>query len=444
MALRGASGAGWASALTGAQAEKLGRLLELVRSNGVVRPCLSRVASYVVPRHVGIRERAGSGPSGGAAAGSGPSGAPAAGSGPSGAPAAGGGGFCALAEELDAFLGAHFARFLAGALEMMYACGFVVFVVRRRELRGKVVPVPVLLPLGAFTWRVQAAGRGASGAPAGAGGGRKRRGGEEGLFYYEVTPTHPGVRAEELWVYSAADAAPAAEAMPSPLDGLLAEWGHVQAFDALARRTDEWNATKHVTTSEKVDAPRDQTTDGISLLDDFRRYIMSGQHTGISSNYMMMSGPEGAAARDDPSNAANSWIEDFSFGAAKGVATCVHLMPPNTTVGELGALELKHDREQVHARFEKRVLAFFELTEIAGLGGQHTAALACENELRGMRRVSALCATMLEHVYAATFEVEAADVRVALPRPAPPAVFAAEAAKAAEPAKAAKKAKAAK
>jgi hypothetical protein len=437
MALRGASGAGWASALTGAQAEKLGRLLELVRSNGVVRPCLSRVASYVVPRHVGIRERAGSGPSGGAAAG-------AAGSGPSGAPAAGGGGFCALAEELDAFLGAHFARFLAGALEMMYACGFVVFVVRRRELRGKVVPVPVLLPLGAFTWRVQAAGRGASGAPAGAGGGRKRRGGEEGLFYYEVTPTHPGVRAEELWVYSAADAAPAAEAMPSPLDGLLAEWGHVQAFDALARRTDEWNATKHVTTSEKVDAPRDQTTDGISLLDDFRRYIMSGQHTGISSNYMMMSGPEGAAARDDPSNAANSWIEDFSFGAAKGVATCVHLMPPNTTVGELGALELKHDREQVHARFEKRVLAFFELTEIAGLGGQHTAALACENELRGMRRVSALCATMLEHVYAATFEVEAADVRVALPRPAPPAVFAAEAAKAAEPAKAAKKAKAAK
>ena len=428
MALRGASGAGWASALTGAQAEKLGRLLELVRSNGVVRPCLSRVASYVVPRHVGIRERAGSGPSG--------------------APAAGGGGFCALAEELDAFLGAHFARFLAGALEMMYACGFVVFVVRRRELRGKVVPVPVLLPLGAFTWRVQAAGAGggagARGSAGGAGGGRKRRGGEEGLFYYEVTPTHPGVRAEELWVYSAADAAPAAEAMPSPLDGVLAEWGHVQAFDALARRTDEWNATKHVTTSEKVDAPRDQTTDGISLLDDFRRYIMSGQHTGISSNYMMMSGPEGAAARDDPSNAANSWIEDFSFGAAKGVATCVHLMPPNTTVGELGALELKHDREQVHARFEKRVLAFFELTEIAGLGGQHTAALACENELRGMRRVSALCATMLEHVYAATFEVEAADVRVALPRPAPPAVFAAEAAKAAEPAKAAKKAKAAK
>jgi len=424
MALRGAGGAGWAFAQTGAQTEKLKRLLELVRCNGAVRPCLSRIASYVVPRHVGIRERA-------AQRGAGDGG-----QGPGGQ-----GGFCALAEELDAFLGAHFARFLAGALEMLYACGFVVFVVRRRELRGKVVPVPVLLPLGAFTWRVQAT----EGARA---GGARRRSGEEGLFFYEVMPTHPGVRADELWVYSAAEAAPAAEAMPSPLDGLLAEWEQVQAFDALARRTDEWNSTKHVTTSEKVDAPRDQTTDGISLLDDFRRYIMSGQHTGISSNYMMMSGPEGAAARDDPSNAANSWIEDFSFGAAKGVATCVHVMPPNTTVGELGALELKHDRELVHARFEKRVLAFFELTDMAELGGHHTAALACENELRGMRRVSALCATMLEHVYAATFEVEAADVRVALPRPAPPAVFAAEAAKAeaakAEAPKAAKKAKAAK
>jgi len=414
MALRGAGGASWAFAQTGTQNEKLKRLLELVKNNSAVRSCLSRIASYVVPRHVGIRERAGGG---------------------------GQGGFCALAEELDAFLGAHFARFLAGALEMLYACGFVVFVVRRRELRRKVVPVPVLLPLGAFTWRVQAAGgagRAAEG-PREAGGARRRRAGEEGLFFYEVMPTHPGVRAEELWVYSAADAAPAAEAMPSPLDGLLAEWEQVQAFDALARRTDEWNSTKHVTTSEKVDAPRDQTTDGISLLDDFRRYIMSGQHTGISSNYMMMSGPEGVAVRDDPSNAANSWIEDFAFGAGKGVATCVHVMPPNTTVGELGALELKQDRELVHARFEKRVLAFFELTEIAALGGEHTAALACENELRGMRRVVALCATMLEHVYAATFEVEAADVRVALPRPAPPAVFAgaeAEAPKAAKKAKA--------
>jgi hypothetical protein len=368
---------------------------------------------------VGIRERAGSGPSG--------------------APAAGGGGFCALAEELDAFLGAHFARFLAGALEMMYACGFVVFVVRRRELRGKVVPVPVLLPLGAFTWRVQAAGAGARGSAGSAGGGRKRRGGEEGLFYSEVTPTHPGVRAEELRVYSAGDAAPGAEAMPSPLDGLLAEWAQVEAFDALARRADEWNATKHVWTSEKVDAPRDQTTDGISLLDDFRRYIMSGQHTGISSNYMMMSGPEGAAARDDPSNAANSWIEDFAFGAGKGVATCVHLMPPNTTVGELGALELKHDREAVHARFERRALAFFELAEIAELSGQHAAALALEGELRGMRRASAACATMLEHVYAATFGVEAADVRAGLPRVAGPAAFEREArAEAAAPAKKAK------
>ena len=36
MALRGASGAGWASALTGAQAEKLGRLLELVTTLGGV------------------------------------------------------------------------------------------------------------------------------------------------------------------------------------------------------------------------------------------------------------------------------------------------------------------------------------------------------------------------------------------------------------------------
>jgi hypothetical protein len=421
------AGRGWAGGAggwpSGAPAEKLGRLLQLVRNDATVRACLARVGSYVVPRHVALRER-----------------------GPEGED-----GFHALAEELDAFLGAHFARFLAGALESLFACGFVVFVVRRRELRGKVLSVPVLLPLGGFTWTVQAVESGRGG---GAGVKRKRRlgcGEEDALYYYDVNPTHPEVRAEQLFVWSARAAAPGPEAMASPLDGVLAEWDAVREFEALARRTDEWNSTKHVTTSEKVDAPRDQTTDGISLLDDFRRYIMSGQHTGISSNYMMMSGPEGPMAREDPSNAANSWIEDFAFAGAKGQATCVHVMPPNTTVGELGALELKHDREEVLARFERRVLGVFELTSMRELSGQNTAALASENEVRGMRRLVVQCEAMLEHVYAATFEVDAADVRVTLPRPMVPAALgaagaggAAKPAKKAEAAKPAKKAEAAK
>jgi hypothetical protein len=68
--------------------------------------------------------------------------------------------FKALADELDLFLGRHFSKFLAAALEMSYMCGFVVFVIRRHRLQEKEgsfkeTPIPVILPIGAFTWAVR-------------------------------------------------------------------------------------------------------------------------------------------------------------------------------------------------------------------------------------------------------------------------------------------------
>ena len=95
-------------------------------------------------------------------------------------------------------------------------------------------------------------------------------------------------------------------------------------------------------------------------------------------------------------------------------------MPPNTAISELGALEFKHDPQQVYSRFQTNVMAFFEMTPFADIGGHNTAVLACELELRGMRRASTDCAALLEHVYAATFDVEPSNVLVALPRPALP------------------------
>ena len=51
------------------------------------------------------------------------------------------------------------------------------------------------------------------------------------------------------------------------------------------------------------------------------------------------------------------------------------------------------------------------------MGGHSTAAIACEIEVKGMRRMSAYCSSMLEFVYAATFNVDPTDVLVSLPRP---------------------------
>ena len=378
---------------------KIQMLIELTRNNLIVRGCIGRVLSAIVPQRVHIRERTGPGAQ-----------------------------FKALKPELEKFLESYLSKFLTSALESTLVCGFVVFVIRRHILHGKEVEVPVVLPLGAFTWEVKPTSKDTN----------KRFVKPDALYYYEITPLHHDLKIHDLHIYHYNDPVPSNQIFPSNVDGILLEFTELQNFEMMIRRIDEWNSIKHITTSETVNAPLDQTTDGISLLDDFRRYIMSGEHSGISSNYMVMCGSDASAAREDPSNIANSWIEKFSFAGAKGDSTCVHLMPPNTTVNELGALELKHDRHEFYKRFEKHVMAFFEMTPFDDVSGQDTATIAYEVQVQGMRRLSAICTLMLEHVYACTFQIEETDVKILLPRPALPESMLA---KNAPPAKAPVKAK---
>lgn len=196
--------------------------------------------------------------------------------------------FRPLASDLASFLEKHMCVFLQSALESLLVAGFVVFVIRTHELRGKTLEVPVALPLGAFTWSVQPVGRDT-----------KRRFVRDGALYYlEITPLHHDFSGRELHVYQVTEPVPDQDPMPSRVDGILAEFLALQSFEATIRRIDTWNSVKHITTSEAVNAPRDQTTDGITLLDEFRRYIMSGEQSGINQHYMVMSG--NGAQREDP------------------------------------------------------------------------------------------------------------------------------------------------
>lgn len=360
--------------------QKLRALTELARSNLVFRACLHRVASAVVPERVRIAERTGVQ-----------------------AP------FRPLASDLASFLEKHMCVFLQSALESLLVAGFVVFVIRTHELRGKTLEVPVALPLGAFTWSVQPVGRDT-----------KRRFVRDGALYYlEITPLHHDFSGRELHVYQVTEPVPDQDPMPSRVDGILAEFLALQSFEATIRRIDTWNSVKHITTSEAVNAPRDQTTDGITLLDEFRRYIMSGEQSGINQHYMVMSG--NGAQREDPSNAASSWLENFSFAGSKGDSTCVHQLPPNTSVNELGPLELRHDRQEVYQRFERNVLGFFEMMPVEQLCGTHNAAVALELQIQSLRHLCTRCAALLEHAYAAAFGVDKDNVQISLPVPKLPA-----------------------
>lgn len=98
------------------QQEKMHQLIYLVRHTPAVRSCMQRVFNEIVPASVQVQE---SGKD--------------------------------LTLPLQNFIGPLLAQFLEQALEMAYMCGFVVFVCKKQNQNL----VPVLLPLGSFTWNVE-------------------------------------------------------------------------------------------------------------------------------------------------------------------------------------------------------------------------------------------------------------------------------------------------
>ena len=97
-------------------ADKMRRLIELVRLHPAVRSCIHHIVREVVPHSVTILE--------------------------GGKP---------LKPDLQRLLGPWLSMFLENSKEMAYMCGFVVFVSSRHE--G--VDLPLLLPLGSISWGVE-------------------------------------------------------------------------------------------------------------------------------------------------------------------------------------------------------------------------------------------------------------------------------------------------
>ena len=234
---------------------KMHLLIDLVRNNPAVRSCIQRVYNEIVPTAVQVKE---SGKE--------------------------------LTPDLQRFLGPWLAQFLEHALEMAYMCGFVVFVRRRHE--G--IEVPVLLPLGSFTWGVEVVTAKT----------RKRKRELACLYRYAVRPLHPELTPDDVFVLNFLDPTLTGAVLPSPMDGLLAVVRIIRNMEARLEAVVEWNSSKHIITSERVDMLKDQSFEGMSLLDSFRRYLHTGEHDGINRFYMTRSGPLRSTPRTRPTSAA--------------------------------------------------------------------------------------------------------------------------------------------
>ena len=178
--------------------ERQNELVDLIRLNPVMRSCVQRMVCEVVPPSVLVTE--------------------------SKKP---------LKPELQRILGPYLAKFLAEGIEMSYMCGFVAFVLRKK---GGLL-LPCILPLGSFTWSVQATTKNT----------KKRKREDDSLYRYDVQPIHPEITKDELYVFEFQTPRVQSEQyLPSPVDALCDAFQNIRQLQKKIDEVVNWNSAKHM------------------------------------------------------------------------------------------------------------------------------------------------------------------------------------------------------
>ena len=376
--------------------EQIERMVHLVRLQPLVSGCIKRITDISVANGFTILER-----------------------------------HQALCTALQDELLRPYSQFLRASVEMMFFCGFVAFTVRRVED----VPVPVVLPLGSFSWSCELPESNnlksklakppetyqASHVPGVANTNSKPKSSDDSQgptkkqkgmpLEYRVRMITNVCRDEDVIVVPWVPPLIQNRAVIiSPLAGLLARFIAVEQGHSLLIKAAKWNAERHLVVTERVDL-KDQTSSGIQLLDEFRRYSVTGsvEHYNPVRRLRMTSNHN--QRLDTVNDARIHWArEEFSDDTGQGAS--VHVLPPNTDVQELQAIDLSSLGVETHEQFQSDVLEFFNMSQMndSAKAGNSTDVLT-----RSMHDSAQNIATFLEiavvAAYAACFGLTRREVR---------------------------------
>ena len=167
-----------------------------------------------------------------------------------------------ITPKLQRHLDQHMAIFFKDAVEAAFACGFVPYIVRTRD--G--LPYFKVLPMGSFTWTIEQS--------------KNRR--DIAPLVYKVRCKSGFV--EEIDIHTVEYVSPRQiesatdEAAHSPLAHILNLFMLHERQLCQINESNAWNSNKHIAVTEKIDL-KDPTTSGLQLLDELRRYNLSGMHS---------------------------------------------------------------------------------------------------------------------------------------------------------------------
>lgn len=282
---------------------------------------------------------------------------------------------------------------------------------RSTEYEG--LNIPVCLPLGTFAWHVENQSIKSRNKPMPE---------FHGLLRYAVQPCDGLLDASDVYVFPVSDPVMTKSRIPvfCPLYGVLREYSQMLQAQRKRSESNQWNSSKHVVITEEVNL-KDQTTSGLQLLDEQRRYQLTGQHNGVTHNHLLrLQNREGGnikTVNDGLFYAVRSEFADNSDTfAPSSKRACCHVMPPNVKLQELGELACPPTVE-IEQPFVNAVYTFFnskagfDLTG-SGRGSVAEANVVSQEEQESIQNIIFILQKIAATAYARCYKIPIHTVQV--------------------------------
>ena len=336
---------------------KLEALIFLIRNECTMRCCLRRIINHITTQEIDWRENGKE-----------------------------------LESSLLTKLRQHYRSFLSECVECIFLCGFIPWYTCRVDD----INVPVCLPLGSFTWSVQLNDNKQS---------RLRI-----PYKYKVNVNNGLVEEHAIHMSMWQRPTVANTHLPSPIDDLLSAYMlRTQQLNSI-QTSNMWNTYKHLALSEKVDL-KDQKTAGIQLLDEYRRYNLTGYHNNMPHNPMF---------RLHHNNNKLHSVNDCSFAWVKDVFqeeadnAKVHMLPPNMDVHELQPMQTNQFIEYCHNHYNNAVHMFFDMPAYAHFAGSKATNATDQmsrQQYLSIQNVSVFLEHVSQEAYATCFKIDPSKVK---------------------------------
>jgi hypothetical protein len=282
----------------------------------------------------------------------------------------------------------HFSKFAADAITMYYMCGFVVYYIdTREEMR-----VPRTLPLGSFTWAVERSSSQTAVWP----------------FVLKVRGIECSFDENRLHIFTRD--VYSRNVLYSPMEGVVRLLEHYISIHESIANSAANNEKANVLVSENIDI-KDQTLNGIQMLDDARQYLMKGS-TPLQQYDLgvRLGGP-----RTDTVNVERELaLQQSNLRQSRMDLTAI---PPNSQVTAVPmASPHVESLKETYRQYVLACNAYFGV-EAAPASGDSDGEAQGMKAGQSVRYMCDMLQDLLQQAYAECFKVDAAQVLVSMSRP---------------------------